>query len=362
MTQQYSYLIFELNNSLYGVNTLAVKEIFLLPEFTPLTKAPPGIVGVIDVRGRVIPVMDLKWRFGQQDYYSLTDQVIVLEQGEQQLGIIVDEVREVRNLPTPNLPNEAQLSPAFGNQEEQIIAGAVRSDNDILVLLDLARLLECSSEPKSRVRQEYLPHQVPQGFLLGNHHHESEGESSLVTFDTSTQLNAEALTILRERANRLRQIEQGRKNSDRLKNLAIIRLNQELFSIDLENVCEFTSLEQVVPIPCCPPHIVGNMNLRGEILTLVDICQILNLPPVNLGKIFQLVVVEVEDLRVGLTIEKVEDTVAVDAQEIDLVPAASYCTSKEYFQGTLFYQNQMVSILNIARILQNGSLVVDQSG
>jgi purine-binding chemotaxis protein CheW len=375
MTQHYSYLIFRINNSLYGVSTLSVKEIFLLPELTPILEAPPGIVGVIDVRGHILPVMDLNLRFGQQsDHYSLTDQIIVLEQGEQDLGIIVDEVFEVRNIPATDIAKLLKDNqPASDINSHQFIAGMVRSENELLVIINLANLLRYISEPNYGARQEYLQQQFPLGFLPGNNQQPATPKDQLIVADgepiavnslanSSTQLTSEALTILRERADRLRQINEVRQNADQVKNLAIVVLNQELFSIDLENVREFTNIEQVVPVPCCPPHIVGNMNLRGEILTLIDICQVLNLPPINLRKISQLMVVEVDNLRVGLAIEKVYDTISVDLQEIDLVPAASYSTSKEYFQGTLSYQKNMVSILNIARILQNENLVVDQSG
>lgn len=376
MTQHYSYLIFRINNSLYGVRTLSVKEIFLLPELTPILEAPPGIVGVIDVRGHILPVMDLNLRFGQQsDRYSLTDQVIVLEQGEQDLGIIVDEVFEVRDIPVTDITKLLKDNqPTSDIDRHHFIAGMVRSEDELLVIINLANLLKYVSEPNYGARQEYPRQQFPLGFLPGNNQQPATPKDQLivaggepVTFNSlansSTQLTSEALTILRERANRLRQIDdEVRQNSDSVKNLAIVVLSQELFSIDLGNVREFTNIEQVVPVPCCPPHIVGNMNLRGEILTLVDICQVLNLPPINLGKISQLMVVEVDNLRVGLAIEKVYDTISVDLQEIDLVPAASYSTNKEYFQGTLSYQKKMVSILNIARILQNENLVVDQSG
>jgi purine-binding chemotaxis protein CheW len=381
MIQQHSYLIFRINNSLYGVTTLSVKEIFLLPELTPIPNAPLGVVGVIDVRGHVLSVMDLNLRFGQQvNNYSLTDQVIVLEQEEQDLGIIVDEVYEVRNISETDITNEVQYhQPSPNTNTPQLITGVVRSGNDILVIIDLANLLLYVSEPNYREKPAYLSQQVPLGLLSDNNQQDLKptetdnhnrqlmleaGASNLLTPFSSSQiqLTSETLTILRERANRLRQIDEIKQKSDNVKKLAVIVLNQELFSVALENVREFTTIKQVVPVPCCPPHIVGNMNLRGEILTLVDISHVLNLPAINLSKVSQLMVVEVDDLRVGLIIERVHDTITIDTEEIDLAPAASYCASKEYFQGTLSYQEKMVSILDIEKILQNGNLIVEQSG
>ena len=158
MTQHYSYLIFRLNNALYGVSTLSVKEIFLLPLLTPVLEAPPDIVGVIDVSGHILPVMDLNLRFGQQtDGYCLTDQVIVLEQGERDLGIIVNEVLEVRNIPAADITNLIQGNQSTSDtNSHQFIAGMVRSGNELLVIINLVNLLKYISEPSYRARQEYL--------------------------------------------------------------------------------------------------------------------------------------------------------------------------------------------------------------
>jgi purine-binding chemotaxis protein CheW len=369
MIKQHSYLIFRINNSLYGISTHSVQEIFLLPELTPIPEASKGIVGVIDLRGQILPVMDLNIRFGQQSFsYSLTDQVIVLGDAHLNLGIIVQEVLEVRNIPETEIIDEIKYSQQPTAAERQkFIAGIVKSQSDILVIINLENLLKYISEPNYRVPIDNLSQQLPQSLLIGSNvettFREDEANDHPLAlnsqFTSKTKLTDEELIILRQRANRLKQIDTTRHKSHNLKNLAIIALHNELFSVDLENVREFTNVEQVVPVPCCPSHIIGNMNLRGEILTLVDICQLLNLPPINLTKVLQLMVVEVEDFRVGLTIEKVCDTITVDTEEIDLAPAANYSTNKEYFKGTLSYQENMVSILDIAKIIQNGNLIVD---
>lgn len=360
MNQQHSYLIFRINNSLYGVSTYSVKEIFLLPELTPIPEASPGIVGAIDVRGHILPVMDLNLRFGRGgDRYPLTDRVIVLEQGERELGIIVNQVSEVRNIPEAAPSDRLQYGQQSTDSTNPFIASVVRSQDDIVVIIDLANLLQYPSQPN------YLNPQ-PLGSLANSDRALSleQGVGDRLSLDSSppnyqTQLTSEALAILKERADLLKQIDEVWQNSRNLKNLAIVVLNNELFGVDLENIREFTSIEQVVPVPCCPSHIIGNMNLRGEILTLVDICQLLNLPPINLSKVSQLVVVEVEQFRVGIAIQKVRDTIAVNAKKIDAVPAANYSERREYYKGTLPYQDKIISILDIAKMLRDDNLTVD---
>ncbi len=365
MNHPNSYLIFRINDTLYGVSTYLVKEIFLLPEYKPMPDAPQGVIGVIDVRGQLLPLMDLNSCFAPQtNRYALTDHVIVVEQEEQALGIIVNVVDEVRNIAETDLDNQVKYGQQLtGIASNPFISGVVKSDRDIIAIIDLANLIGYVFGTSDRESS-----QVPLGFLTGSDLEASPEQSIPLQLtaspnpDSQSQLTSEALTVLRERANLLRQADRSRQNFQNARNLAIVALSNELFSVDLENVREFTNIEQVVPVPCCPPHIIGNMNLRGEVLTLVDICQLLNLPPINLTKVSQLMVVEIDRLRVGLAIEKVHDTIIVDAHQIDAVPAANYSAGREYYQGTLGYQQRTISILDIAKMLRNGNLIVDWAG
>ncbi len=81
MTLASHYLIFDLNQCRYGVTTSAVQEIFFLPALIPVAEAPPDIVGILNLRGEILPVIDLNRRFGR------LDQLVA--------GVAVDEVLDV---------------------------------------------------------------------------------------------------------------------------------------------------------------------------------------------------------------------------------------------------------------------------
>src|SRR3712207_330548 len=94
-----SYLIVGINNRLYGISTIDVEEIFDLPELTPIATIYPNIVGVINLRGDSLPVIDLNLSFGHQSPdYCLTDSVVVLRWQEWRVGIIVNQVREPKTI------------------------------------------------------------------------------------------------------------------------------------------------------------------------------------------------------------------------------------------------------------------------
>ncbi len=138
------YLTFSLGNEQYGIGILKVREIIGLMEVTPVPQTPEYIKGVINLRGKVIPILDIRTRFGM-DEAEHTDRTcfIVVEmaapQGEQLLvGIVVDSVSEVMNIGGDYIENP----PAFGAEvDTEFILGMAKTADDVKILLDIDRVL-----------------------------------------------------------------------------------------------------------------------------------------------------------------------------------------------------------------------------
>ncbi|MDJ0569838.1 MAG: chemotaxis protein CheW, partial [Pleurocapsa sp. MO_192.B19] len=93
------YLIFSLDDTRYAIAAEKVKEIFLLPELTPIAEAPADIVGLLNLHSLFIPVMHLDLRFGHKfEQCYLTDSVIVIESQGLQVGVIVNQVETVNDI------------------------------------------------------------------------------------------------------------------------------------------------------------------------------------------------------------------------------------------------------------------------
>ena len=146
----------------------------------------------------------------------------------------------------------------------------------------------------------------------------------------------------------------------------MVGLNGEYFGIDLAIVREFSALRIVTPVPCCPEHVVGQMNLRGDILTLMDIRAALNMPFANVrngtssdptGKV---VVVQTNALKVGVLVDDVFDVMNLQPSEIHAVPSAVQSLSEEYLKGTAPCGEKMLSILDLPKILTQGALIVNE--
>jgi purine-binding chemotaxis protein CheW len=142
--------------------------------------------------------------------------------------------------------------------------------------------------------------------------------------------------------------------------VAVISLGKEFFGMGLELVSEFTDMRGYAPVPCCPQHIIGNMNLRGNILTLIDLRRMLNLPSGKLPETAKVVVAGMEDMLVGITVDDVLDVVYLKQSDISHVPSAIPAMREEYLRGNAPYAGRMMTLLNLARILTANELIVNQ--
>jgi len=362
------YLIFEHNGLLCGVEVGCVREIFFLPELTTIAEAPEDIVGAIDLRGSILPVMDLNLRFGYLWHqYNLTDSAIVIEWQEVRVAIIVNQVTEVKQIPAEAIT--PQLSYGRDNPEasHHFVTGFARCEADLIMLLNLDRLIRYSPQksdallPVSASRAETTGEAETEN-LQGAIDAKKIGENAKVLSQPHVfcpNSTPEERAIFRERADNLRLLG-DRENSAAINmSLAVVVLNGEYFGINLEVVREFTDIRQVTPVPCTPDRIIGNMNLRGEILTLVDIRNVLNISA-DTKSLSQAIVVEIEDLVAGIVVDEILNIIYLNVAELATIPAALNSANREYLLGTALYEEKIIAVLNLQKLLTKGGVVVEE--
>lgn len=139
------YLTFTLGKEEYGVGILKVREIIGLMEITAVPHTPSYIKGVINLRGRVIPVLELRVKFGmeRQEYNERTCIIVVEVQGPSgpvQVGMLVDSVSEVLNI----AEEEVEPPPTFGgagNLDTDSLLGMGKVKGQVKILLDVDRVV-----------------------------------------------------------------------------------------------------------------------------------------------------------------------------------------------------------------------------
>jgi len=137
------YLTFNLMEEFYGVSVEWILQIIAIPEITMIPKTPEYVKGVINLRGRIIPVIDLRLKFQlpSQEYNERTSIVVIKfqsEHGEICIGIIIDKVVEVLDINE----NEIEKAPTFGvDIETHYILGMAKVKQKVVTLLNISRIL-----------------------------------------------------------------------------------------------------------------------------------------------------------------------------------------------------------------------------
>ncbi|MDB1123322.1 chemotaxis protein CheW [Vibrio algarum] len=133
------WVTFQLEEETYGINVMQVREVLRYSEIAPVPGAPDYVLGIINLRGNVVTVIDTRSRFGlMQGEISDNTRIIVIESERQVIGILVDSVAEVVYLRS----SEIDTTPSVGTDESaKFIQGVSNRDGKLLILVDLNKLL-----------------------------------------------------------------------------------------------------------------------------------------------------------------------------------------------------------------------------
>ena len=137
------YLTFTLAEEEYGIGILKIKEIIGMMPITTVPRTPGFVKGVINLRGKVIPVMDLRLRFGMEEMeYTERTCIVVVEiegsSGTVMIGVVVDSVSEVLNIKA----EDVEETPTFGSKlDTDYILGMAKMEGGVKILLDIDRVL-----------------------------------------------------------------------------------------------------------------------------------------------------------------------------------------------------------------------------
>jgi purine-binding chemotaxis protein CheW len=133
------WVTFRLENETYGINVMQVREVLRYSEIAPVPGAPAYVIGIINLRGNVVTVVDTRERFGLSST-DITDntRIVILETENQVVGILVDAVAEVVYL----RQSEIEVAPNVGNEDNaRYIQGVSHKNEELLILIEIKNLL-----------------------------------------------------------------------------------------------------------------------------------------------------------------------------------------------------------------------------
>jgi purine-binding chemotaxis protein CheW len=142
--------------------------------------------------------------------------------------------------------------------------------------------------------------------------------------------------------------------------LAAFRLGEERFGASLSEIREFVAIGEITPIPCCPPHVLGCMNLRGEILPLFDIRGPLRVKAAAPWEPEQAIILSAKEISAGIAVDEVLSVVDLSPAQATDSPVIADAPLSPFLLGIARLEDGFLGIVNLPELLREGGLIVDE--
>lgn len=148
MTNENRYLCFNLGSEEFAIPLLDVREVIGLPETTPVPQAPSHFIGIMNLRGKVLSVMDLRVKLGIKPAASAETAVVIIDIGEIQLGVVVDRINSVHSFEASEIDNK----PVLESKAADAVSGVVRKEERLVLMLNIAKALSVEDKAAARAK------------------------------------------------------------------------------------------------------------------------------------------------------------------------------------------------------------------
>jgi purine-binding chemotaxis protein CheW len=133
--------------------------------------------------------------------------------------------------------------------------------------------------------------------------------------------------------------------------LVVFSLGREEFAVEVTQVREIMRMEEITRMPKSPSFVEGIINLRGQIIAVIDLARRLNLQPGEQTGETRIIVVEAEELKVGMIVDSVSEVLRVSAEAVEVTPTMAADMSLAYLQGVVKQDNRLIILLDLSKVL-----------
>ena len=328
MADRCLYFLFSIHRSLYAIDALAVNVTFSLPAITPVEEAPSFIAGVINLHEKIIPVIDLNPLFGRNSQeLSVSDAVLVMQHNDGLVGLIVNEVCDVIEI------DAAQIDHPTRSEENNFVLGMARVGEQIISILDYKKIVSLDDD-----------------FVSGAAGVHGSEVSEIIDVAKDAVFKNRAIDLMKK-------VDIATENE--CIQVAVVLLGQEYFGMDIRYINEFSKVKNITPLPNCPQHVLGNMNLRGSILTVIDIRNALGMHESEFNLDAKIVVSSSADILVGVAVDDVDEIIQLKQDDVVPLPVSTSVELLRFSVGTAAFNDRAMTILNLPEILKSKELVVN---
>lgn len=293
----------------YAIGIMQVKEIIRVPEITKVPNCEAYVEGVVSIRNYLLPIINLRTYFGME-YQEITDQtrILVVDMGDFTAGIMVDKVLEVLRIQTDVIQPLPRFSTQFG---EQLTGVAKLNDGKRLIML---------FEPKNMLTVDQ--YQIISG-------------SQEVRRQDDVVKGLERQAVDEE-------------------HLVTFKIDTEEYGIKIQDVQEINRMTEVTKIPRAPHYIDGIVNLRGNVIPVLDLRKLFQLGEKELTDATRIIIVDHDGMKTGIVVDSVSEVLRFEKSLIEPPPEIlSSGVDSDYVEGVgkLDGGRRIILILNLAKVL-----------
>lgn len=316
---------FSLAGNNFGLDIESVIEIVKQVAVTEMPEAPGYVEGIIDIREKVVPLINLQrmLKIGDRGH-DLDTQIIVVYGENGVVGLLVDNVTDIITIARGEI-----MAPGRSKSPlSRFVNGVVDTRDDLLLLLDVNMLVDSENWGDVTIRD-----------IAGDRANDAE-----------SRVDHE---ILRQRAEELKK-KNTQENSEK-RRLVTFRLGDEWYGMDIARVKEISNLVDIYFIPSAPPHVAGTINLRGVIIPIFDLARFLGLPPVEGSEATSIIVVEQNNISLGILADQIGDIEEIGTETVE-PPLSTVDKDKvDCLEGGVELNGNLLGILRLENIVRSST-------
>jgi purine-binding chemotaxis protein CheW len=319
--ERQQYVTFKVGDELFAVEMNPVQEIIRVPDVVRVPLAPPSLCGLANLRGKVLPILSLRYLFGIPDAESdEATRAVVIDVG-QPLGFVVDRVASVIDCDPSQLEDASTIRSSV---DTTLLKGVIKnsSASSMVMVVDFQQLVDNEFA--------HLEHLTNDSSLL------SDG----LIDDSMNHDDAE-------------------EDDDEIQ-LVSFSVDHQEYAIHIDDVKEIVQMpESITAVPRSPHHILGLMNLRDQLLPMVDLRTMFVLSSKDADEKSRVIVVASGGYFIGIVVDSVSEVLRINKDAVEaLIPAMAKESELSDITDICRLNNgqRLVSILSIERFFDSGNL------
>lgn len=295
-TQQ--YVSFSVGKENYAVRVTSVREIVNLTKITKVPLTPEYFEGIMNLRGEVLPVINLRKLLQIPDENLEASKVVILTDNSMSVGVIVDKTSQVLRV-SKDEEQEAET-------ESQFVSKIIKKDNNIYLVLDLENLFKNALSFSEKMRKSQM--------------NKSSGAKDIDKKDTRTSIEYTQLVTF--------------------------ELGGGIYAFKIEGIQEIIRYSEPTPIPGAPDYLKGFIELRKIVLPLIDLRTLLGMEAIEANEFTKVIVLKQNNSLFGVVIDKIRGVLRIAKSDLLPPPTIGEASHAEELIGIIQGDNETILVLD----------------